>query len=212
MGHLIPTATFGLYPNYNLCSTCMIDGEANLQIMTIVRLVFYSCIIDSANLGNFEIVYFVQFAVFLIITVFDKYTSLSCFLGPNKAKETGGLDLRRLNILNDAMILKAFWVMVTKLENIWSQICKAKYDKMVYLMDFLTLPANSTTFNIIIQARGKILQHITIQMSHGIPAGIVALMMLCNQTYQICHTRMPPSGHKSEILMLFLGLRHFCGD
>jgi hypothetical protein len=75
----------------------MIDGEANLVyfvqlmgllIMTIVRLVFYSCIIDSANLGNFEIVYFVQFAVFLIITVFDKYTSLSCFLGPNKAKET----------------------------------------------------------------------------------------------------------------------------
>jgi hypothetical protein len=83
------------------------------------------------------------------------------------SKEVEGLDLRRLDTLNDAMILKFFWVMVLKTNNIWSQICRVKYEKGCTLWTVEPSQANSTTFNKIIQAREKILYLFIIQMESG---------------------------------------------
>jgi hypothetical protein len=44
-----------------------------------------------------------------------------------EAKSDGGLGLRNLETLNEAMILKAFWLGVTKPNNMWVQICTEKY-------------------------------------------------------------------------------------
>jgi hypothetical protein len=84
-----------------------------------------------------------------------------------EAKSDDGLGLRNLETLNEAMILKAFWLRVTKPNNMWVQICTAKYlrESECTFWTAAASPTNSTVWKKIIQIRDtNILQKFTIKM------------------------------------------------
>lgn len=55
-------------------------------------------------------------------------------------KHSGGLGLKRLQTLNEAMLLKAFWTLATNTQNIWVSICQAKYQKDQTFVDRKIIP------------------------------------------------------------------------
>jgi hypothetical protein len=70
--------------------------------------------------------------------------------------EKEGLGLRSLDILNKAIIVKAFWTLATNQQSMWGGHMCSKIQRSAYLVDCGTLPANSTIFNILLQARNNI--------------------------------------------------------
>jgi Reverse transcriptase (RNA-dependent DNA polymerase) len=84
-------------------------------------------------------------------------------------KEDGGLGLRKLETLNKAMVLKAFWTLVNNPQHTWSQVCMVKYlrDEGSTFWTVVASPANSTLWQKIIQTREKILQNYTIKLGSG---------------------------------------------
>jgi hypothetical protein len=79
----------------------------------------------------------------------------------------GGLGLRRLDVLNEAILTKAFWVLLTNHHSIWAQICNAKYKGTCTWWTVDPSPANSTTVNTLLQTRTKITHKFTWRIGSG---------------------------------------------
>jgi Reverse transcriptase (RNA-dependent DNA polymerase)/zinc-binding in reverse transcriptase len=82
-------------------------------------------------------------------------------------RDKGGLGLRKLETLNEAIVLKAFWVLATSTHIIWVQINKAKYQIGCTLWTACASPANSVIQNNMIQARDKIIHKFTFKIGSG---------------------------------------------
>jgi zinc-binding in reverse transcriptase len=65
------------------------------------------------------------------------------------------------------MFLKAFWTLFTDQNSLWGRICTTKYKGDRTWWNVEPSPANSTTINVLLPAREKIIQNFTMQIRSG---------------------------------------------
>jgi hypothetical protein len=84
------------------------------------------------------------------------------------AIEVGGLGFQRLTELNEAMLLKAFWVLVTKPDITWVAVCTGKYlERECTWWTVDTSPPQNTIISQILQTREMVLSKFTWNLTSG---------------------------------------------